>query len=138
MHSYNHGLVTSSKGAAIEFVKLTGLNVAPGATSTSNLVVNDVRSGLLEYARHTATGVYTFQLTLPYPPSLVICQPQLSNADGITDLLHPSYRSASYNATTGQFIVQVTNDDDVGAGVLAAGNATDELHLILVFRRYTT
>jgi hypothetical protein len=138
MHSYNHGLVTSSKGAAIEFVKLTGLNVAPGATSTSNLVVNDIRSGVINYARHTATGVITVQLSLPYPPSLPICLCDMSNADGITDLLHPTYRSNSYNATTGQFIVQITNDDDVGAGVLAAGGATDELHLVLAFRRYTT
>ncbi len=138
MHSYNHGLVTSSKGGAIEFVKVTGLNVAPGATSASNCTVNDVKAGLIDYCRHTSTGVYTFQLTLPYPPSLPICLPQVSNADGTTDLRHASYKSASYSATTGQFIVVLSDDDDSGAPVLAAGGATDELHLVLAFRRYTT
>ena len=138
MHSYNHGLVTSSKGAAIEFVKVTGLDIAPGATSASNCTVDDVKSGLVSYCRHTATGEYTFQLTLPYPPSLPICQPQVSNANGTTDLRHASYKSASYSASTGRFIVVLSDDDDSGAPVLAAGAATDELHLVMAFRRYTT
>lgn len=136
MHSYNHGLVTSSKGAAIEFVKVTGLDVTPGAAAACT--VNDLKSGLILTCIHSATGVYDFTLTLPYPPSLVICQPTISRATGTTDLLFPSYVSASYSASAGTFQVVVSNDDDSGAPILAAGAATDELHLVLVFRRYTT
>lgn len=136
MHSYNHGLVTSSKGAAIEFVKVTGLDVAPGAAAACT--VNDVKAGSVLSCIHSATGVYDFTLTKPYPPSLVLCIAEVSNANGTTDLRHASYKSASYSATAGTFTVVLSDDDDSGAPVLADGAATDELHLILVFRRYTT
>lgn len=136
MHSYNHGLVTSSKGAAIEFVKVTGLDVAPGPTATCT--VDDCKAGLISSVIHSATGIYDFTLTLPYPPSLVAVMPHISNADGTTDLVFPSYDSATYAPTTGTFTVRLSNDDDSGAPVLVAGGATDELYLILVFRRYTT
>lgn len=136
MHSYNHGLVTSSKGAAIEFVKVTGLDVSPAADA--ECTVDDCRAGLIDTVIHSATGVYDFQLTLPYPPSLVACIPAISNADGTTDLVFPAYDSATYDSALGTFTVRLMNDDDTGAPVLVAGGATDELHLILVFRRYTT
>lgn len=136
MHSYNHGLVTSSKGLAIEFMKVTGLSVAPGAAAA--VTVNDGKSNLINSGIHSATGVYDFVLKLPYPPSLIACIPTISNANGTTDLVFPAYKSASYNPATGAFTIFLMNDDDVTAPVLVAGNATDELHVILVFRRYTT
>lgn len=136
MHSYNHGLVTSSKGAAIEFVKVTGLDITPAADAACT--VDDCKAGLISSVIHSATGVYDFTLTLPYPPSLVACIPHISNADGTTDLVFPSYDSATYSASAGAFTIRLSNDDDSGAPVLVAGGATDELYLILVFRRYTT
>jgi hypothetical protein len=131
-YSYNHGLVTPMKGPAIVSAKVTGLD---GATQT---IADQCRAGFYTAVTKGATGVYTFQLSLPYPPALVACHPSISNADGITDIRIPAYKTGSYNATTGQFIVLVMNDDDVGAPVLADGSATDELHVTCVFRRYTT
>lgn len=134
-HSYNHGLVTSSKGMAIEFVKVTGLDVAPGAAA--ECTVDDGNSNLVESVIHSATGVYDFQLNLPYPPSVVAVIPAISSTSAVTDLIHPRYDNGSYNATTGTFSVHLVNDDDVGPGVAVAGGANDELMLILVFGRYT-
>jgi hypothetical protein len=135
-HSYNHGLVTSSKGCAIEFVKVTGLNVAPGAAATCT--VDDGASNLVRSVIHASTGVFNVQLNQPFPPDLLGVIPAISNADGTTDLVHPAYDSATYDADLGTFTIRLMNDDDSGAPVLVAGGATDELSLILVFKRYTT
>lgn len=136
MHSYNHGLVTSSKGMAIEFVKVTGLNITPAADA--ECTVDDGKAGLVTSVIHSATGVYNFTLSKPYPPALLLCIPAISNADGTTDLRFPAYDSATYSASAGTFTINLMNDDDSGAPVLAAGGATDELHVLLVFKRYTT
>lgn len=137
LHSYNHGLVTSSKGMAIEFVKVTGMNVAPAADA--NCTVDDGNSNLILSCIHTATGVYTFTLNKPYPPSLLCVIPSFSNPDGVTDIRIPAYDTASYSASAGTFVINLMNDDDAGTPVLAAAaNAADHMSLILVFGRYTT
>lgn len=133
-YSYNNGLHTSSKGITFDALRVTDLDVANGAECT---IAEDAKSGLVDSVTHTGTGVYTFQLSKPYPPKLVLCQPQLSRASETTDILFADYKSASYNATTGQFEVVVSNDDDVGAPAAADGGATDELHVLLSFNRYT-
>lgn len=133
-YSYNNGLHTSSKGITIDALRVTDLDVADGAACT---IAEDAKSGLVDSVTHTGTGVYTFQLSKPYPPKLVICQPQLSQVTNTTDLLFASYDSGSYNATTGTFVVNVSNDDDSGAPAAANGSATDELHVLLMFNRYT-
>lgn len=134
-HSYNHGLVTSSKGLAIEFVKVTGLNVSPGASATCT--VDDGDSGLVFKVVHSATGVYDFTLVKPYPPKLLACIPTISSTSATTDLIHPRYDNGSYSASAGTFSVHLVNDDDSGAGVAVAGGANDELMLVLVFNRYS-
>ena len=133
-HSYNHGLVTSSKGLAIEFVKVTGLDVAPGVAATCT--VDDGNSGLVFSVIHSATGIYDVTLVKPYPPKLLACIPSISSTSATTDLIHPRIDNAGYNATTGTFQVHLINDDDAGAGVAVAGGASDELMMILVFNRY--
>lgn len=132
-HSYNNGLHTSSKGITVDAVRVTGLNGADASLAT---IAEDCKSGLVASVTVTATGQYTFQLSKPYPPKLVICQPQLSQATETTDLLTASYDSGSYNATLGTFVVNVSNDDDAGAPVAAKGGATDELHVLMMFNRY--
>jgi hypothetical protein len=128
-HSYNHGLVTSSKGLAIEFVKITGLN---GATQT----VDDGDSGLVSGCAKGATGVYTVTLRTPRPPKLLACIPSVSSTSPTTDLIHARYKDASYSASAGTFEVHLVNDDDSGAGVAVDGGAANELHLVLIFNRY--
>lgn len=136
-HSYNHGLVTSLKGAALEAIRVTGLNGAPGASATVT-IAEQCSSGFVSSVLHTATGIYTLQFAAPYPPRLVVAHADCTNANGTTDLIFAQVKSASYNATTGQLIVFLMNDDDSGAPVLVDGGATDELHVTMIFRRYTT
>lgn len=128
-YSYNNGLHTSSKGMTQEAVRVTGLNVALAGLCT---IAEDSKSGLVARVTHTATGVYTFQLSAPFPPKYVGIRPSISAALPTSALLVARYQSNSYNPTTGQFIVHTS----VG-GVATDGSATDELMVDLNFRRYT-
>ncbi len=134
-HSYNHGLVTSSKGMAIEFVKVTNLDISPAADAECD--VDDGSSGLVDTVIHSATGIYDFQLKTPYPPDLVLCVPSISSTSATTDLIHARYNNGSYDGDAGTFSIHLINDDDSGAGVAVAGGADDELMLVLVFARYS-
>jgi hypothetical protein len=138
-HSYNHGLVTSTKGLAIEAAKITTLDVAAGSGSTHYCTIAEQgNSNLIASVEHTSTGVYTVTLNKPYPPALVLCIPAISSTSATTDLIHARYTDASYNSTTGTFTIQLINDDDSGAGVEVAGGSANELHLLMMFRRYTS
>ncbi len=130
-HSYNNGLHTTSKGITIDAVRLATLD---GATQS---IAEDCKSGLISGCTKGTTGVYVLQLTKPYPPKIVICQPSISNADGITDLRFPSYKTGGYDATAGTITIYVSNDDDSGAPALADGGATDTLQVLMMFNRYT-
>lgn len=130
-HSYNNGLHTTSKGITYDAVRVTGLNTTPCT------IAEDCKSGLISGVTKAVTGEYVFQLTAPYPPKLVICHPLLSGTSTITDLLFARYKDASYNATTGQFTVLVSNDDDAGAPIAADALAANELHVLMAFNRYT-
>lgn len=129
-HAYNNGLHTSSKGLTIDAVRVTGLNVAVGQLCT---IAEDCKSGLIASVTHTATGVYTFQLSVPFPPKYVDIRPSISAAAVNSAILTARYQSASYNATTGQFIINVTNATPAAAD----GAATDELMVEMHFNRYT-
>lgn len=129
-HSYNHGLVTSSKGMAIEFIKITGLD---GATQT----VDDGHSNLVLSCTKGSTGVYTITLNKPYPPALLAIVPAISSTSPTTDLIHPRYTDSSYSATAGTFEIHLINDDDSGAGVAVDGLAANILSVVVVFQRYT-
>lgn len=128
-HSYNHGLVTSSKGLAIEFVKITGLN---DATQT----VDDGDSGIITSCTKGATGVYTITFAKPRPPKILVCMPSISSVSATTDLIHARWTDNDYNATTGVMTIHLVNDDDAGAGVAVDGASTNILNLVLVFNRY--
>lgn len=128
--AYNYGLLTPMKGVAVTALKLTVLDVATGSNVT---IAEDGNAGMVASVEHDATGVYIFQMAAPYPVSMIACIPMISNADGTTDLRFATYDSATYSATTGLFTVNVSNDDDSGAPVLADPAATDEMHVILFF-----
>lgn len=130
-HAYNHGLVTSMKGPAIEAVRITGLNSSP-CTIAEQCRSNFVLSATI------ASGVVTIQLNLPYPPALIGCWPAVSSDDATTDIITARYDAASYNATAGTLVINLSNDDDAGAPAAASPSATDELHVLMLFRRYTT
>lgn len=131
-HSYNHGLVTSSKGLAIEFLKITGLNVAVG----QNCTVDDGDSGLVLRCVHTATGVYTLTFTKPYPPKILAVIPSISSTSATTDLIHARWTDGNYNSTAGTMELHLINDDDVTTGVAVDGAAANWLNVVLIFNRY--
>lgn len=129
-HAYNNGLHTSSKGFTVDAVRVTGLNVANGQLCT---IAEDCKSGLVASVTHTGTGVYTFQLSIPYPPKYVQIAPSLSATAANSAILTARYQSGSYNATTGQFIINITNATPAAAD----GGASDELMVDMNFNRYT-
>lgn len=129
-HSYNNGLHTTSKGITIDAVRLSSLTVTVGQLVT---IAEDCKSGLVTSVTHTATGVFTFQLSSPFLPKFVTIQPQLSGASAAASTITARYQTGSYNATTGQFIVHTTV-----AGAATDPAATDELHVMMHLRRYTT
>jgi hypothetical protein len=135
-HSYNNGLHTSSKGITVDAVRVGGLDVS-AASDAFCTIEEDCKSGLVASVIHSATGVYDFQLSKPYPPKLVVCLPGIDSASGTTDLLHARYTQDSYDPDAGTFTITVSDDDDSGAPLLAAGEATDNLHVFLMFNRYS-
>lgn len=129
-HIFGYGMNTSSKGITVDAVRVTALNVANGQLCT---IAEDAKSGFVASVTHTATGVYTFQFTTPFPPKVVGIQAELSAASPAAALLQARYQNASYNATTGQFIINVSSS----APAAADGGAADELHVNMFFNRYT-
>jgi hypothetical protein len=129
-HMYNNGMNTASKGLTVDAIRVTGLNVANGSLCT---IAEDCKAGLISSVTHTALGTYTFQLSVPYPPKVVNIQPVLSAALTTSATNVARYQSASYNATTGQFIILLSTS----AAAAVDGGATDELHVDMKFNRYT-
>jgi hypothetical protein len=130
-HSYNHGMVTSMKGAAIEAVRITNLDAA------DNDIADQSASGLVASSA-ISSGLVTVQLAAPYPPRLVVCIPSLSGVSTTTDLGFARYVDDSYDADAGTFEIALSNDDDAGAPAALSPSATLELHILMVFCRYTS
>ncbi len=130
-HSYNNGLHTTSKGITIDAVRIVDLD---SATPT---VEEDCKSGLIESVSRAVAGVYVLQLSQPYPPKMVVCLPGVSQANGTTDILHAQVDQDGYDASAGTLTIYTMNDDDSGAPALLSGAANQELHVIMMFNRYT-
>lgn len=128
-HSYNHGMVTSMKGPAIEAFRVSAMNTSPCT------IEEQCAAGVVS-AVTISSGLVTVQLVAPYPPKLVICIPDYTGTSTTTDIISARYVENSYNATTGQFKIALSNDDDSGAPIAASPAAADELHVLCVFRRY--
>lgn len=133
--SYNHGMVTPMKGAVLHAARITGLNVANGSDCT---IDEQLGAGFIDSVEHDAAGVYIVKLAAPWPPKVVIALAEIVHPTNTTDLLHARADAAGYDSATGWLTINVSNDDDSGAPVAADGGATDELHLLMVFGRYTT
>lgn len=132
-HFYNNGLHTTSKGITVDGVRITGLD-----SGGDPVVAEDCKSGLISSVSQAVDGTVVLQLSKPYPPKIVICIPKCSNADGTTDIRHAEYKEDGYDPTAGTLTIFTMNDDDSGAPVLAAlATATAELHVFMMFNRYT-
>lgn len=127
-HSYNHGLVTSSRGVAIEMVSVSF--AAAGAPT----LVDGGKAGLIASVAKTSDGLYTFTLAKPYPRSKVAILASLSCVDKAGAIRDARYVEGSYNATAGTFQVAITGDEDSPAGV--DPTASTSLDLVMFFQRY--
>lgn len=128
-HAYNYGLVTSMKGATWEAIRL----VCTDGSGTL-VIAEDCGAGLFSGITRNAQGDYTLQMSVPYPPKLVMTQPELSTATKTSAGLWARYKTAGYSATAGTLQFFVSNS----AGTSAADpNNGDEIHMVFNFRRYT-
>lgn len=127
MHSYNHGLVTSAKGMAIEHFAF-----AVGATGAVGTILQH-SSNVVASVTRTGAGAYTVQLNKPYPPRLVDCVVNVHVA-GPTVPLHAFYVRDSYNASTGSFSIGMGDADTPAATDPANG---DDVGVTMYFDRYT-
>lgn len=124
-HAYNNGLHTSSKGITYDALRVVGLNASP-------VIQEDCKSGLVASVARSGAGIFVLQLSLPFPPKLVICHPIMSAAGPTAVNLTARYQTGSYNSTTGQLIINVS------AGAVATDpGVADEMHILLAFNRYT-
>lgn len=130
-HTLNFGLTTNMKGATLD-----GLRVTIGASGAPT-IAEDCGAGLVSSVTLGTAGRYTFQMAKPYPPKLVNCQAELSGLSATDPVLAARYESGSYNASTGQFIIQVVNQPT--STTAAAANPANgvDMHVLLITRRYT-
>jgi hypothetical protein len=129
-HAYNYGMVGSSKGLAVETLRL----VCTDGSGTLS-VAEDGKAGLVSAVTRNAQGDYTVQLAKPYPPKIVTIQGEASTAGKTTASVNVRYKTASYDATAGTF--SFFTSDGAGTSAVDPANA-QEIHLLVIFRRYTT
>lgn len=130
-HTLNFGLTTNMKGATIDAFRITiGASGAP-------TLAEDCGSGLVSSVTRLSAGRYSFQMAKPYPPKLVNVQAELSGLSATDPVLVARYESATYNATTGVFIVQVVNTPTSTTAAAADPVNGCDLHVTLITRRYT-
>jgi hypothetical protein len=128
LHSYNHGLVTSGKGVALESFRITAMNTSP-CTVEEQFDANLVASVTI------STGVVTVQFNKPYPPKCTATA-GYSSASATDDIVTARVRKAGYSATAGTLIIDLSNDDDAGDPAAASPAADDELTVHCAFTRY--
>ena len=128
-YMYNHGLVTSAKGASWEQFRLK-------CTDGSGTLVmdEDCGSGMVASITRNSQGNYTIQLNKPYPPKVIVVDATIAPASGTTAALIARYSRASYSAANGTFTLFVSTS----AGTAVADPAqNDEVHISVNYRRYT-
>lgn len=127
-HSYNNGLLTTTRGCAMHAFRVTfGASGAPTLSDKG-------KSGFLTVAR-TAQGRYTFTIAQPRPALVVAVIPSLSCVAADGAVVHARYVEGSYDATAGTFEIDTTADEDAPAAAdPTSGTAMD---VILVTQRLT-
>lgn len=128
-HSPKQGaLSTDLVGCVIDAVRVTfGASGAPTLVDNGKMGLLDATAPVVK----AATGRYTFQLAPNYYAKVVAVLPSLSAATTTGAVQLARYLEASYNATTGQFEIDVT-----AAAALVDPTSGSGLDLIIVFQRY--
>lgn len=128
-YMYNHGLVTSAKGASWEQLRL----VCSDGSGTL-IVAEDCGSGLIASVTRLAQGDYKLVFNKPYPPKIITCIAQHQPATKTTGLLNVRAKLSGYDSTNGTIEFFVSGAD----GTAAADPAqNDEISVIFNMRRYT-
>jgi hypothetical protein len=128
-HSPKMNIASDMLGSVIDAVRVTF-----GASGAPTLVDNG-KTGLFDATTpvvKAATGRYTFQLAPNYYAKVVAIVPTLSAATTTGAVQLARYLEGSYNATTGQFEIDVT-----AAAALVDPTTGTGLDLIIVFQRYS-
>jgi hypothetical protein len=125
---FNRELITTALGVALNFCRFTvGASGAVGTLKQASS--NSIRS-----ITRTGAGLYTVQFNQPYPAALAFSDVRLHRA-AVTDATRVAdVDAASYNNTTGQCAIHVSdNDADNNGSVVAADPVQDsEMHLFFV------
>jgi len=123
------GMSTDMRGVVIDAFRVTF-----GASGAPTLVDNG-KTGLILSVVKTATGRYTFTLNPNYYAKLVAVLPALSCVSAAGAVNTARYVEATYNATTGVFEIDVTDDEATPAAVDPTNGVA--MDVLVVFQRYS-
>lgn len=127
MHSYNYGLKTSGKGEIFE-----SFSVAIGAAGAVG-TITQAGANLVQKVELSSTATYTVTLNAPLPPTLVACNPRVSCAAANSATVLARYKSGSYDATAGTFVIFCTDSAGTTPTAPASG---DSISVFLTFEQY--
>jgi len=128
-HAPKQNLASDLMGCVIDAVRVTfGASGAPTLVDNGKMGLFDATAPVVK----AATGRYTFQLSPNYYAKVVAVLPSLSAATTTGAVQLARYLEASYNATTGQFEIDVT-----AAAALVDPTSGSGLDLVVVFQRYS-
>jgi hypothetical protein len=123
-HKFNREFQTSNLNPFVSWFKM--LVGAAGAVGT----VSQAKANLVESITRNSAGVYTVQLTRPYPYGVLACIPQVNRAAPGDTNVTANYDAASYSNTAGTLVIHCTNTTGVAAATDPPTNS--ELHVMLV------
>ena len=131
-YSYNFGLLTPTKGAAVSAVRVAiGGSGAVGA-------ITQAKAGFIESVTRVSAGLYRFKLASNQsrPVRELVIIPSVASQTAAGSNRKAYFDNGTYNATTGEFDVQVT-DLTAASPVASDPVSGDSLHVLIFVERYS-
>lgn len=126
-HKFNKEMTTSNLNPFVSWFKWTITN-GSGAVGT----ISQAKGNLVESVTRNSAGVYTVQLTKPYPYAVLAVLPQVNRAAPTDTNVVANYDvSPAYSNSTGSFVVHCTNT--TGAPIATDPPSGSEVHVMVVF-----
>ena len=124
-HKFNKEFSTSNLNPMVVWFKFAV--GAAGAVGT----ISQAKANFVESVTRNSAGVYTVQLTKPYPYGVLAVIPQVNRA-APTDTYVVAYyvSSPGYDRSTGSFGIHVTNT--TGAAAATDAPTGSEIHVMVV------
>lgn len=123
-HKFNKELTTANLNPFVSWFKF--LVGASGAVGT----LSQAKANLVESVTRNSAGVYTVQLTRPYPYGVLFVLPKINKAAPTDPNVTADYDAASYSATAGTFVIHCTNTTGAAAATDAPNGS--EMHVMVV------